>query len=185
MANLRPSFPVLEDFSTQAGLPLHKVLEGDAAAAKNALASLIAKDPSGNLIYLRANASGELIINNQSGEVACLTASGSVGGSATFVNVATITLTNDLVYKKLGYSVSCFRDAEFRIVQVDDVGGTPVETIHAYILAGAGDFTDSNEMECVEFTAGSTGVVELQLRGMNINALSDLKGMISILELQA
>ena len=180
MADLRTSFPVLEDSSTQAGLPLHKVLAGDAAAAKNALAALVFKDPSGNLQYARVNSDNEVIVSTQSDEVACLNARGSVGGSASFVAVATITLGLDLKYNKIGWIVACFRDAEFEIIWNDN----GVETILASILVGSGDINDSGELDCLEFMSGLIGTQELKIKAKNFNALSDFRATLSVLETQ-
>lgn len=176
----------LEDVGTQGGLPLHKVLEGDAAAAKNASAALTAKDAAGDLQYPRVNAQRELVVSTTSADNACLNATGKVAGNkVTEQVVLTIVLQASLEYKKIGWLVSCFRQSEFRIVHVADVGVTDVETEIATMLVAPNDVTDSNELECLSFTSGATGVQELRLVGINKDAISDLRGTVTVLEQQA
>lgn len=180
MADLRTSFPTLEDSGTQAGVPLHKVLEGDSPTAKNASAGLVAKNAAGNLIYLRTDAAGNLL-TTQDGGGTLKTDRGTAVGNASFQTVAEITLTAAAVYKGLSWVVSCFRDAIFEIAVINDPSGTPTEEIIADVLVGAGDMTDSGALKEVTFTAGATDPV-LRLRAKNTNALSDFRGTISTTE---
>ena len=179
MADLRASFTVLEDVSSQAGLPLHKVLEADAAAAKNALPALVAKDAGGLLRYNKTNTAGEVSVVVTSGKT-CMSARGTASGSATFVDVATITLVNGEKYQDLDWVVSCFRDAVYEVLIVEDVGGLDTEIILADILVGPGDFTDSGVLRCQEFTAPAADVNVLKVRAKNMNALSDFRASITI-----
>lgn len=184
--DLPQAMHTLEDVGTQGGLPLHKVLEGDAAAGKNALAALTSKDAAGNLQYPRVNAQRELVVSTTSADNACLNASGKVSGNkVTEQVVLTIVLQNSLEYKKIGWIVSNFRQSEYRIVHIDDVGVTDVETELGTILVGPGDITDSGELECLNFTSGAGGVQELRLVGLNKDAISDLRGTLTVLEQQA
>lgn len=179
MTDLRTSFLTLEDTSTQAGVPLHKVLEGSAAAAKNASAALVAKDPSGNLIYLRTDAAGNLAITTE-GAAICKRAKGELAtGSASptpvLVTGANIALTVSKIYKEIGFIVSCRRDALFQIIWNDN--GT--ETILGEIVVGSGAFTVPGELHCLSFTAGATGTQELKVKAMNFEALSSLRASIT------
>lgn len=184
MADIRPSFVPLEDVSTQAGLPLHKALEGDTSVGKNAHGALVASD-SGNLLrYLKVNANRELIVSLESADLACLTEEGGVVGSTSFQNLAVITLATSAVYKNLAFMGSCFRDAVYEVVWVDDVGGTDTETILATFRTGPGELTHSDEFECVEFTS-SADPGELRIRGKQLQSVaSDIDGMISVKEIQ-
>jgi hypothetical protein len=178
MADLRTSFPILEDSGTQAGTPIHKALEGDVIAAKNAHGAFIAKRVSdGTFRYLNMDDAGNLL-TTQDGGGTPLTDRGTASGSLTNVTVAEITLTELAVYKGLSWVVSCFRDAIFEIVHIDDPAGAPIETILADVLAGAGDFTDSGSLKEHTFTAGAIDPV-LRLRAKNQNALSDFRGTIT------
>jgi hypothetical protein len=180
MADPRTSFSVLEDSSSQAGLPLHKVLEGDAYAAKNALAGLVAKSGS-NLSYLKVDPSTGALLTTAEGAKECEHARGEdAAGSASFVDIATITLTNGSYYEDLTWVCSCFRDAHFQIVRVDDVGGVDTETIIADVIVGSGDYTDSGELKCFKFQAPASDVNVLKVKAKNMNALSALRSSISI-----
>lgn len=182
MADLRTSFAVLEDIATAAGLPLHKALAGDTATARNAHAALIAVD-SGNLLqYLKVNAQGELIVSSDA-DTAQVSAKGQVTGSATFVDVATITLATSKVYRKIGWIVGCWRDAEFKIVQVNDMTTTDVAL---GLITGAGDYTDSDELTGLKITSGASGTQTLKIMAKNLvgAALSDFRATISAEEVQ-
>ena len=184
MADIRVSFPMLEDASTEAGLPLHKVLEGDAILNKNALAALAAKDASDNFKYLKVNANGELIVNTEGNDLVCMSEQGTITGHKTvYQDVVDIALTAETVYKELSWVCSCFRDAHYEILWIEDEGGTPTEHLLADVLVGSGDLTDSGQL-CVNFTTGATGDQILRARAINQNALSDFRASLSIHEVQ-
>jgi hypothetical protein len=181
MADTRTSFTVLEDSSTQAGLPIHKVLQGDALAAKNAIPALIAKDISGNLRYPLVDALDQLVVTTDSSALANLSATGTVAGNAAFTPVATITLVANRVYRDISVMAACFRDAEFKLVFTDDV--TPTD-LALGILTGAGALSVAASLKSLEFTAGATGTQTLTLEAKNLNALSDFRGTIAVQEVQ-
>jgi len=182
MADPRTSFTILEDSSSQAGLPLHKALEGDAIASINAHGALVAKNGT-NFAYLKVDPStGALLVTDETAGV-CLKAKGeTAAGSATLVVVtgATITLAVSMVYNKLGFLVSCRRDALFQIIWNN--GG--VETILGEIVVGSGAYTVSSELHCLQFTSGAVGTQELKLKAMNFEALSSLRGSLTVEEVQ-
>ena len=181
----RESFATLEDSSSGAGLPLHRVLAGNTSAAKNALAALVGVDPSGNLQYLALNASNQLIADTESGNFVCLSDQGEVAdGNAALTLVATITLQQLKIYDQISWVVSSRRATLFQIVQIDDAAITAVETILAEIIVGAGDYTDSNEMACLTFTGGAVGDIEIELRAKNFGTLSSMRGSIGVRETQ-
>ena len=181
MADPRVSFPVLEDSGTQAGLPLHKVLQGDALAAKNALAALGFKNAGGNLRYPLVDAADHLIVTTENGDEACLSDRAEfAAGSATNVNISSITLLASTEYKDIGYIVSCFRDALYQLVWVDDV----TETILADIEVGSGQYTSSGQLACLSFTSGAVGTQTLKFVAKNLNALSALRSTLTVSEVQ-
>jgi hypothetical protein len=181
MADLRTSFTVLEDVSTQAGVPLHRALEGQAASGKNAHGALIAKDGSGNLQYVKVNANRELVVTTDSEDYASLSDTASVAGSASFVDVVTIPLVTSAVYRKITAIVGCLRDAEFKLVHDDD--GTPADIALGMIIS-AGKTTGDFDFGQLEFTAGATGTQNLILQAKNFNALSDFRGLVACQEVQ-
>lgn len=181
MADPRTSFMILEDSATQAGVPLHKIAEGNAVSGKNALPAMVAKDPSGNFVYLKSNAAGQLLIDQQA-QVICKKAQGELAaGSATIADVtsAAITLTADKSYQNVGFIVSCRRDALFQIVQVNDA----TETILGEIVVGSGAYTISSQLHCLSFTSGSTGTQSLKIVAKNFEALSSLRASITVEEI--
>jgi hypothetical protein len=99
--------------------------------------------------------------------------------------VAEITLQASTVYKDLSWVASSFRDSVFRIVSVEDDGGTPVETEQVQgIIAGSGALVSSGSLPNFEFTSGSTGVQKLKILAKNVSALSDMRATIAIKEEQ-
>lgn len=183
MADPRVSFPVLEDSATQAGLPIHKVLQGDAQSGKNAVPVLGFKDAAGNLRYPKVDALDRVLVSANAGDTACLWARGELAaGNAAFTLVtgATLTLIADLTYEDVGVVVSCTRDAHFQIVQVDDA----TETILADVILEGGESTTSFVFHCLSFTAGSTGTQTLKVMGKNFNALSALRATLVATEIQ-
>lgn len=183
MADPRTNFPVLEDASTQAGLPLHKVAEGAAVSGKNALAAASFKDPSGNFIYPVTDADGKVVVTSNADNIAYLTAKGELAaGSGTLATVTgcVITLVAESEYRNVGFIVSCFRDAHFQIVQVDDT----TENILAEILVGPGSLTVSEQLIGLNFIAGATGTQELKVVGKNMNAQSSLRASLVVSEIQ-
>lgn len=183
MANKRAAFAVLQDFSTSVGLALHKVLQGDAQASKNALAALSFKDGAGNLRYPKVDAQDRVLVSSNAGDEACLSARGElVGGSLVSADVtgATITLVADLSYEEIGVVVSCTRDTLFQLVQLDDV----TETILADIMLEAGESTFGIQLHCLAFTAGSTGTQTLRIVGINLDTASDMRATLTVSEIQ-
>lgn len=181
MTDVRTSFPTLEISGTEVGAPLHRVLEGDAYAAKNASAALVAKDVTGLLLkYLKVDANGALLVTSDA-VATCKKARGELAagsGSLVLVTGATIPLTVDKEYREIGFIVSCQRDALFQIVQVDDA----TETILGEIVVGSGAYTVSDQLHCLSFTAGSTGTQALKIVAKNFNALSSLRASITVEE---
>ncbi len=178
MTDLRTSVAILEDAVTGGGLPLHKALEGDVAAAKNAHGALVAVDPSLNFAYLRVNAQSELITSSEA-DFAQVNAKGSASGSASFVDVATLTLSANKVYKNIGFVVGCYRDAEFKIILDDN--GTPSD-IALGLLMGSG--SQAAQLKGLKATAGATGTQQIKIQAKNQNVLSDFRATLTAEEVQ-
>jgi hypothetical protein len=185
MADVRENFPVLEDITSGAGLPLHKCLEGDDIGG-NALTALVAKNASDELRYLLVDAlTGALKVTMETGEYALLSDSGTNAGNISYQDLATIVLQNEFVYKEIEIILSCFRDCVGQLVFIADVGGTPVETILVDgIRVGAGEYTLAAQLKSLEFTSGATGVQNLVLRAKNLNVTSTMDGTLTTKEVQ-
>lgn len=177
--------PILEDASDNTGKPLSYKAEGSAAASggTNYAAMMVGKDGSGNLQFISLNANREVVVSTESANLACLNGSAKVVGGTTEQTVFDINLVAGREYREIGWIVSNFRQSEYRILHVDDPGGTPVEEELATILVGPGDYTDSGELHCLNFTAGATTPV-LRLVGTNKDVASDLRGTLSTQEVQ-
>jgi hypothetical protein len=204
MADVRESFTTLEG-SSQEGLALRAVQQGDAVTAKNgslgfafmdgsgnakaapikvignapgdAVPVLGFRDSSANLTAPQLDASGRLPVTFDAGTE--LYDRGLASGSLTNVDVATIVLTATEVYKGIEVVASCFRDAIFEVVQVDDA----TTTILADILCGPGDYSQLVTISNMIITAGASGTQELKVRAKNLNALSDFRATIATVEL--
>lgn len=173
MSDPRTSFIVLEDSSSQAGLPLHKALEGEAIAAKNAHGALVAKNGT-NFAYLKVDPSTGALLTTSEGATECKKANGELAaGSASLATVtgAVIPLTTDTVYEDIGFVVSSRRDSLFQIIWNDD----GVETVIAEAIVGSGAPTFSAKLHCLSFTSGATGTQELKVVAKNFEALSSLR----------
>jgi len=179
MSDLRTVFVNLEDASTQAGLPLHKALEGDAILNKNAHGALVAKDSAENFKYLEVDDAGALKVSLGSA-YACLSDSGTHAGDTSYQTLATIALTTDKVYKDVEALVSCFRDTVFQIIHNDN--GVPTILADG-IRAGAGAYNQMARFECMEFTAGATGTQELLIKGKNTVVASTMDATVSVKEM--
>lgn len=178
MSNVRASFCIVEDASSQAGLPLHKVLEGDAIAGKNALAALVAKDQNANFRYLLTDSAGKLLVNTEGDDVAELYADGEHAGSTSgYQTIASIALATSKDYKNLHAWASCFRDSVFQIVHDDN--GTPT-TLVTGVRVGSGAFTFAGIMKQLKFTSGATGTQSLILKAKNETVASSMSGVIGV-----
>lgn len=186
MADLRPSFVTLEDVGTQAGVPLHRAVEGDVAAGKNAHGALVAKrQDTGVLRYIPLSVNDAIPVTFDMTGQAYLSDEGGVSGTTSFQTLVEIPLVNDAVYSKVAFSGSCFRDAVCEVVQIDDTGGTPIETVHLTFRVGPGHVNETDELDSLQLTAGSTGTCVLRVRAKQLqNAASDIDGMLAVFEQQ-
>lgn len=176
MADLREAFPVIVDETTGAGEALISRIEGEAGAAQEGLIGFSFKDSSGNVVLPQLTAAGALPVDTEGTNTDCLHDNGEdAAGSASLVDIATITLTASKDVMALGWVVSCLRASLFQIVQIDDA----TETVLAEMIVGPGDYTNTGELNCISFTAGATGTQSVVLRGKNFDKLSSLRGSVS------
>lgn len=181
MSDLRTSFCILEDASSQVGMPLHKVLEGDTPAAKNALAALVAKDSDGKLVYMKTDANGVLLVNTEGEDVAELFADGTHTGHKTiYQTLAEITLTTSKDYKNAHVWLSCFRDTIFQIIQTNGITET---VLVSGLRVGAGMVSWAGIMKQLNFSTGASGVQKLTVKGINLESVSTMNATIGIDEI--
>lgn len=177
MADLRELFPILEDASTGAGLAPISRVEGDASASQRGLIGFSFKDASGNVVLPELDAQGRMQMVLDSGTP--LKGRGLVGGSATDVEVCSITLTANEVYDNIVVHGSCFRDAAFQVVHEDN----GVDSVIGDFLCGPGQYSFEWQPLKIEVAAGGTGTQKLKVLAKNLNALSDLRADITCNEL--
>lgn len=182
MADIRASVAVLEDSATQAGLPLHKALAGEASASKNAHGAFTLTDAAGNFQYGKVNANREQIVTLESADLANLndTAAAVAGSTAAFQSVVTIPLVPGAVYRNFSVVLGCTRDSLGRIILNDD--GTPVDVANGLDIVNGKTFSEN--LEKLEITAGATGTQSLILQGKNLNTVSDFRGTLAVEEVQ-
>jgi hypothetical protein len=135
------------------------------------------KDSSGDLVAPQLNAAGAVPVTFDAGTE--VYARGTAAGNASLTDVAVLTLTASTMYKGIEALVSCFRDAIFQVVQVDDA----TTTVLAEFLCGPGQFTNFAKLENMIITAGASGTQQLKIRAQNLNALSDFRATIASIEL--
>jgi hypothetical protein len=179
MAELRESFPSTENVSTGAGVPLGARIEGEASSAIQGAIGFAFKDSSGNVILPQLNSSGQIPVTMDSATTTPKHNRGTNAGSASYVTVATITLTASKVIEDICVLTSCFRDSVFQLIQSDNA----VETVLADFRCGPGQFTHHANLCTVELTAGATGAQLLLVKAKNVNALSELTATVSCREL--
>lgn len=179
MAHVRESFPVLEDAITKEGIALHSSQNGDASAGKMGLTAWTFKDSSGNLVHPTLTSEGKIAVDFAgAGIPKSATSNGEVVGALTLTDICEVALTASKTVGKIVVTGSCFREAIFYLVQLDDA----TETIIESFIVGAGQYSMTINKGEYEIVAGSTGTQKLVLKAKNLNKASDFLGSFSALE---
>lgn len=182
MSHEREVFPTLEN-DTQQGVALNSRQEGEAAASKNGSIGFAFKDASGNVALPQLNNEGAIPVTSDAGTTKRARGADADGDAVTPMVLGQIVLTVDKSYTKLSAQGSCFRDTEFQVVLIEDVGVTDVETILDEFLTGPGQFTTKSGLEVDIFNTNSfTGTIHIELRAINLNKASKTTGSISVNE---
>lgn len=184
MTDVRTSFVTLEDSSSQAGLPLHKVAEGDAIAAKNYHGAMVAKSGS-NFALLKLNPSTGALLVDGTGVIVAKMSSPSgelAAGSLALADVtnASIVLAVNKVYENIGIIVACRRDALWQIVWKNDV----TDIILAQFITGPGQYNTAEVLGDTIFTTGATGTQTLRIVAKNFEVASSLRATVTVQEHQ-
>lgn len=179
MSHLRETFPILENFSTFEGEVAHLAKAGEIAAGKNGLSAFAFKDSAGNFVHPQLTPEGKIAVDLEGAGVSKKASSeGEIAGSLTLTTIAEIALTADKTYGRISARGSCFKEAIFYLVQVDDA----TETIIGHGVVGAGDYNAKIDMGIAEVVAGSTGTQKLILKAKNLVKVSDFLGDVACLE---
>lgn len=179
MAHLRETFPVLENLASGEGEVLNTAVAGQTAAGKNGLSAFAFKDSAGNFVHPTLTPEGKIAVDLEGSGVAKTASSeGEIAGSLTITDVAEIDLTASKTYGRISAQGSCFKEAIFYLVQINDA----VETIIGHALVGAGSYSEGIDLGIGEIVAGATGTQKLVLRAKNLVKTSDFLGHVSCLE---
>lgn len=178
MAHVRESFPVLEN-GTQEGVALRSIQQGESVASKNGLLGFAFKDSSGNAIAPQLTPEGKIAVDMEGAGVSkSATSDGEVAGSLTLTTVCEVALTISKTYGKVSANISCFKEAIFYLIQLDDA----TETIIGHGIVGAGQYSFAINLGQKEFATGSTGTQKLILKAKNLAKESDFLGDLACLE---
>ena len=159
---------------------------GDAPAGLDGILALGFRDTSGNLVLPQLNPEGALPVTLDPGTP--LREHGVVASGSQTVNVrsalATIVLTAEKLYTKMAMQGACRRACLFELVYIEDVGGTPVETVLLSALISSGQFTTPLVALLTDFfsTVGATGTLNLVMYGTPLDKASDIRGQVSVNE---
>lgn len=179
MSDLREVFPVLVDETTDEGKALTAAEAGDAAAAKVGAVMFAYKDSDGNVVLPTLTPEGKVPVDLEGAGVSKAGSSnGPVAGSLTVVTVAEVSLTANKTHGKIKATGSCFREAIFDLIQLDNL----TETIIGSFLIGPGQFSFTWEGGSKEIVSGGTGTQKLILKAKNLQKESDFRGDVSCLE---
>jgi hypothetical protein len=177
-ADVRTSFPTLEDSSTQAGLPIHKALEGDSSTNKNAHGVFTAKKQSdGNFVYMLTDDDGRLITSALTG----------FGANFSFGDVVSSTTTEKVVRRTTYTEQTVNAQRSFSSANANDDGspaGTGARTITLtyYTATGTGPFTETltlNGTGCVATVASNIAFVE-NIKVTTVGSTGSNVGIISM-----
>lgn len=176
MAHVRESFPILEDASGE-GTAVRQIIAGDSTAAKNGLLGFSFKDSSGNAVLPTLTPEGKVPVDFEGAGVP-KDAAGSVAGSLTQVLVCEVALNTSKTHGKIHANISCFREAVFELIQLDDV----TSTVIGRGIVGPGQYSFKIDLGAKEIISGASGTQKLQLKALNLQKASDLAGDIACLE---
>lgn len=168
--DLREVFPILENPDGTGGYAVTKAVEGQAASSiSGAVPALVAKDVSGNLIFLQLNSQGQLPVTTNSAGVperarGELPAGYSAPTGATIlVTGAQLLLGNGKVVTPMSFVVSCFRETHAQLISVDNGSSTILDDV----LLGPGQYTFALSLPGDTYTTGVSGVQTLEVRARN------------------
>lgn len=179
MAHLRETFPILENILTGEGEVANTAKAGETAALKNGISAFAFKDSAGNFIHPTLTPEGKLQVDFEGAGIAKKASSaGEIVGSLTLTMIAEIPLTPSKTYGKIKANGSCFKEAIYYLIQVNDV----TETIIGHCLVGAGEYNAQIDMGSGEVVTGATGTQKLILKAKNLVKTSDFLGHVTCLE---
>lgn len=179
MSHLRETFPILENLATGEGEVANTAVAGQTAAGKNGISAFAFKDSAGNFVHPQLTPEGKIAVDLEGAGVAKTASSeGEIAGALTLTTIAEIDLTALKTYGRMRAQGSCFKEAIYYLVQLDDV----TETIIGHCIVGAGSYNGEIDLGIGEIVTGATGTQKLILKAKNLTKVSDFLGHVSCLE---
>lgn len=174
---MREVMPIIANLATNEGELLTGREEGFVAEGKG-IQVFPFKDAAGNLRMITL-VDGKMPVTFEGAGEPKKARGENTTGSSTEVSICSIALNTGKTYTNFQFSVTCRRDAYFKLVHNDN--GT--ENILTDVIVGPGQYTFQHIMEKLEVVAGSTGVQEFKIIAKNFEALSALRGNVSCVEM--
>ena len=139
-------------------------------------------DNSGDPVAPQLDASGRLPVTTGAAGT-CREGQVSDGtGNTSLTDLVTVALTLNKVHTETEFMVGSIVETFWELVYIDDVGGTPAETIISRWFTGPGQFTKAHSFKCKTIdTNGGTGVQNLVLRYQQVE-LGCVEGYIATME---
>jgi len=140
-------------------------------------------DNSGDPVLPQLNASGQIPVTTAAAGT-CQEGQGSDGtGSLTVIDLVTIALTLNKVHTKTEFLTASFVETFWELIYIDDVGGSPTETVVAKWFTGPGQYSKAHTFECGTIdTNGGTGTQNLVLRYTNAVQIGCVEGYVATIE---
>ena len=193
MSQERELYANLIDETTESSAALSKIVEGSdvdnidgsSGAAKGSLAFSF-KDSSGNAVLPQLNEEGAQVVTFDAGTTKRTRGKVDSGSQTKDARsqIAEIILTLEKNYTGLSCSGTATRLTLFEIVQIDDFGGTPTETILGDFICSSGQYNYKFELKQDIFsTVGNTGVQKVVVYGTPLDKVSDFFAAMSINEI--
>jgi hypothetical protein len=184
MANKKGLFGILND-GNGAGVGVDLANPGTTlgSAVDNTVASPAFVDNTGVLTFPQLNSDGTIPVQIGAGGT-CISAFAKVTGSTSFQDLGTIVATIGKTYSAIEFTAAAMTEACIQLVYVDDVAGTPTETVLSEVMVGPGQYTASINMACLQVdTTGGTGTQHIKLKGLLLEATgAEIAGTIAAKE---
>jgi len=184
MADLLERFRILADSSGNGQSPDEAVNATTDPTGKRGLIGFSFKDADGKVVLPQLTSDGKVPVSMagvgtvyyDNGEVAA--------GSSSLVEIASLTLSLNKLYVDICAQGCALHSSLFQVVYVNNAEGTPVETIVAEFIVGAGQFSYEYNCKMYELdTSSGTGVQKLVLKAKNFAAQTSLRGNIACREI--
>ncbi len=178
MADIRESFPILEDASN-VGHAIYQVVPNSTAASavNSTMATPVFQNSAGVLVYPQLTASGAIVVDTNSSIGSEVYLAASAAGSLTEAVVASLSLTANKQVQDIHVEVSCRRGTRFRLAYNN--AGT--ESTLGYYIVDSGQYTYSEQLLHTQFTA-ATGVQQLKVYGINLDKASDMYAYVGCIQ---